>query len=318
MSASESSPRLYSLLLPAALLLLACFVFVEGLQNTALTMEEGRTAWLVGRLPATDAGTLAALRAAAGDLLQAVERDAGSAPLYAGLLSLWTLLAGHEAAALRLPSVLAGLVALAAAYALGARLSGRGAGLAAAGLLLAAALLTQVPVMAGPASLALALGLLLVLTFVRWRARPSLKGGLLPLLLALLLLASGPAALLSVGVRPPRVDWTALAAEAAAARPPLEPALLHVPPQHPLLYHAPRAGLLHGIVVETGWRPHSAGELTEIAERLRGVPSLWLYLDPVLPGAQALLDALSAGRVVVSQTAAGDLLFYHLQNSPDG
>jgi hypothetical protein len=139
-----------------ALLVLA--LVVVGLPRGSLSVAEAHAAWLVQS-------------ASPRDLLARVQAD-GQAPLYFALLKGWTLAAGDTPLALRIPSLWAGLIGLAAAYGLFRR---RGGWL----LLATAAFVIMAAREAHLAALLLALTALATLLYRRWREMPGMVRGLL-------------------------------------------------------------------------------------------------------------------------------------------
>lgn len=153
------------LLLTSLALLLAFGLASGGLLDESLWNDEAWTAWAVQ--PPYLAETLARVR---GDV---------HPPLYFLALAGWTRAAGDSVYALRLPSALFGLLALAGVYAAGSRLFDRQTGLLALALLATAGFFIYYTREARMYSLLLALGALAVWLYLRWRARPNVRRGLL-------------------------------------------------------------------------------------------------------------------------------------------
>ncbi|HEX2909078.1 MAG TPA: glycosyltransferase family 39 protein [Phototrophicaceae bacterium] len=162
------------LALAIGVLLVVFALTLTGLTRESLWNDEAWTDWAV-RSPYL-ADTLARIQ---GDV---------HPPLYFLLLDGWTLAAGDSVFALRLPSILFGLLTLAAAYAVGVRLFDRPTGLMTIILLGTASFFVYYTREARMYSLLLALGTLATWAYLRWSARPSLaRASSYGLLLALLL-----------------------------------------------------------------------------------------------------------------------------------
>lgn len=150
----------------ASLALLVAFALAaSGLLDESLWNDEAWTAWAVQ--PPYVADTLARVRSDVHP------------PLYFLLLDGWTLAAGDSVFALRLPSALFGLLALAATYAAGMRLFDAQTGLLALALVATAGFFVYYTREARMYSLLLGLGTLSTWGYLRWRARPNVRRGLL-------------------------------------------------------------------------------------------------------------------------------------------
>ncbi len=118
-------------ILLAALLLILFGISLYGLQRDSLWLDESWSAWIVYDAPEeldslSETGRY--LRDSVFSTVQHV-RDDMHPPLYFLLLEGWTLLLGESEFALRLISALAGLLALAATYAIGRQWMGWKAGI---------------------------------------------------------------------------------------------------------------------------------------------------------------------------------------------
>lgn len=259
---SERGARPARLLLTSLALLLAFALASSGLLDESLWNDEAWTAWAVQ--PPYLAETLARVRADVHP------------PLYFLALAGWTRAAGDSVYALRLPSALFGLLTLAGVYAAGVRLFDRQTGLLALALLATAGFFIYYTREARMYGLLLALGTLAVWLYLRWRARPNARRGLLyGGLLAALLYTHYAGALLALTLLvhallfPLRRGWAALLF-------PFAPALALFAPWLPVFFDQMRAnpnGPL-ALPVPTDW-----GTLAALALIFTG--GHWLL--PLLP-----------------------------------
>lgn len=159
-----------------ALLLLAAFlVSTFHLTRESLWYDEGWTAWAVHddrSNPASVGETLQHIRDSLTGALSRV-RDDVHPPLYFLLLDVWTLLIGESVLALRLFSVLCGLLALSATYAVGRRLFDRITGFMAVLVLGSASFFVYYTREARMYVLLLALAAFAAWLYLRWRDRLS-------------------------------------------------------------------------------------------------------------------------------------------------
>lgn len=152
-------PALAACLLPALILLAACFVAGYHLQRESLWADEAWTAWAV-RSPYIQ------------DVIGRVQGDVHP-PLYFLLLYGWVRLVGDSALALRLFSMLAGSIGLAATYALGARLFDRRTGIIAMLILGTTSFFVYYSREARMYTLLAALASMATYAYLRWRERPG-------------------------------------------------------------------------------------------------------------------------------------------------
>jgi 4-amino-4-deoxy-L-arabinose transferase-like glycosyltransferase len=171
---SQTSRR--TRLILAALILLAAFAIVTiDSQRDSLWFDEAYTLYIVrdeGRPPD---GLTDTARFVFNSLRSAIQRTREDVhpPLYFVLFDVWTMLVGESAYAARLPSALAGLIGLAATYALGKRLFDWRTGLIAAALLGTASIFIYYSREARMYTLLLALAALATLAYLRWREHPT-------------------------------------------------------------------------------------------------------------------------------------------------
>lgn len=160
----------------AALILLAAFAIATlDSRRDSLWFDEAYTFYIVrdeGRPPESLADTARFVWNSLRGAIQRAREDVHP-PLYFLLFDVWTMLAGESAYAARLPSALAGLIGLAATYALGKRLFDTRTGLIAAALLGTASIFVYYNREARMYTLLLALAALATLAYLRWRERPS-------------------------------------------------------------------------------------------------------------------------------------------------
>ena len=173
-------------------LLLFGFAFaLSGLQSESLWLDEAWSAWLVHDDPPTPDGLRDALRHARDGLLrvfQRVRNDDVHPPLYYLLLDGWTFAFGESVLALRLPSLFAGMLALAATFTIGRRLFWPRAGLMGLSLLLSTGFFVYYAREARMYSLLLALSTVSVLAYLHWRQRRTVwRGALLGVSWALMI-----------------------------------------------------------------------------------------------------------------------------------
>lgn len=184
------------LALALVLLLIGFQRGVATLDAQSLWLDEGWTAYAVRNpAPATfepPRGIRAQLRetvnAARADFSATLNRVRGDVhpPLYFLALDAWTWLAGDSEFALRYPSLLAGLLAVALMVALGRRLGGDGVGLGAGLLLISGPLWIYYAQEARMYTLLMAFGVGATLAYARLFAHPTPGRGLLyALMLAL-------------------------------------------------------------------------------------------------------------------------------------
>jgi uncharacterized membrane protein len=155
-SAHLKSLRLFLL---TGFLLAAFWIATADLQRESLWNDEAWTAWAVQP----------------SDIRQTLERVRQDVhpPFYFLLLSLWGRTAGDSVFALRLPSVLSGMIGLAATYAVGRRLFDASTGMLALLMLGTASFFVYYTREARMYALLLALAALSMLLYLRWRDRPS-------------------------------------------------------------------------------------------------------------------------------------------------
>lgn len=177
---------LHGFWLAVFVLLLIYVLVLSGLLRDSLWGDEAWTAWAV-RSPFVS------------DMLARVRMDVHP-PLYFALMDGWTLAAGDSPLALRLPSVWAGLVALATVYALGRRLFDAPAGLLALILLGTSGFFIYYAREARMYTLLLALAALATLLYWRWQSRRGLWRGLIYGVVCAALVYTHYAGVLVVGV----------------------------------------------------------------------------------------------------------------------
>ena len=173
-------------LIPALALLAAFAVVLVDLQRESLWDDDGFTLWVPRAVEPPPASLRAAPRYLIDSLGGALARARADVhpPLYFLALDIWSLLAGASIFSVRLFSALAGVIGLAAVYALGARLFDRRAALWSLLLLATAGAFIYYGREARMYSALLALATLATLAYLRWRDRPGagrvlLYGGLL-------------------------------------------------------------------------------------------------------------------------------------------
>lgn len=157
-----SSPRNRSaaaIFLATGLLLIAFLIATSDLRHDSLWNDEAWTAWAI-RSPYIR------------DILQRVEADVHP-PLYFLLIGIPQRFTGDSVLALRWPSALFCIIALAATYALGKQLVDRRTGLIALGLLGTASFFVYYAREARMYSLLMALAAVATWFYVRWRLRPT-------------------------------------------------------------------------------------------------------------------------------------------------
>lgn len=158
-----------------ALLLLGAFVLLlAGIQQQSLWLDEARAADAVydaGRLPEGMRDTLRYLRDSFQQTFERVRSDVHP-PFYLLLLDAWTLLVGESELALRLPSALAGLIAVAGVAALARLWFSQRAGWFALILLVTSGFFLQYAQQARMVTLLLALATLMLLAYTHHERRP--------------------------------------------------------------------------------------------------------------------------------------------------
>jgi Dolichyl-phosphate-mannose-protein mannosyltransferase len=155
----QSSSSKWKIGLLVVLLLVAFWITTADLQRDSLWTDEAWTAWAVQ--PPYLRDTLERVR---GDV---------HPPLYFLLLNLWGRVEGDSVFALRLPSALVGIIALAATFAVGRRLFDYWTGVLALAVLGTASFFVYYTREARMYMLLLALAALSMLLYLRWRDRPS-------------------------------------------------------------------------------------------------------------------------------------------------
>lgn len=158
--------------------------------GTGLWADEGFTLWVIEDIGPAPQGITQTLRFVAESLFTAFERSADDVhpPLYFVLLDAWALLTGTALFTLRLPSVFAGLLALAATYALGRRFFGHWAGVMALLLLGTSGFFLYYTQEIRMYTLLLAFASLSMLGYWRWSRRPGAIRAIFYALMTLLML----------------------------------------------------------------------------------------------------------------------------------
>lgn len=158
--------------------------------GTGLWADEGFTLWVIEDIGPAPQGITQTLRFIAESLFTAFERSADDVhpPLYFVLLDAWALLTGTALFTLRLPSVFAGLLALAATYALGRRFFGHWAGVMALLLLGTSGFFLYYTQEIRMYTLLLASASLSMLGYWRWSRRPGAMRAIFYALMSLLML----------------------------------------------------------------------------------------------------------------------------------
>jgi len=159
-SALPSTPARSNILIVSVLVVVAFFIATIDLQRESLWNDEAWTAWAV-RSPY--------LR----DTLQRVQADVHP-PLYFLLLGVLGRFTGDSVLALRWPSALFAMLALASTYAVGKRLFDRRTAIIALILLGSASFFVYYAREARMYSLLMALAALSTWLYLRWQAKPSL------------------------------------------------------------------------------------------------------------------------------------------------
>ncbi len=164
------------------LLLWGAWVMAYDLQRESLWFDEGWTWWAIHNPERPEAGTRAQLRYLLEDFARVwdnVRRDDVHPPLYYLGLNAWALAAGESVFVLRVYSLLWGVLALAAAIALGRAMLGWQVGLAAGTLLVSLGVFVYYAREARMYAQWLALSLLMLWACWRWLLRPTLWRGVL-------------------------------------------------------------------------------------------------------------------------------------------
>jgi 4-amino-4-deoxy-L-arabinose transferase-like glycosyltransferase len=158
--------------------------------GTGLWADEGFTLWVIEDIGPIPQGITQTLRFVAESLFTAFERSADDVhpPLYFVLLDAWALLTGTALFTLRLPSVFAGLLALAATHALGRRFFGHWAGVMALLLLGTSGFFLYYTQEIRMYTLLLASASLSMLGYWRWSRRPGAMRAIFYALMSLLML----------------------------------------------------------------------------------------------------------------------------------
>lgn len=149
----------YAILIVSGLVVVAFLIATIDLQRESLWNDEAWTAWAV-RSPYIR------------DTLQRVQADVHP-PLYFLLLGVFGRFSGDSVLALRWPSALFGMVALASTYAVGKQLFDRRTGIFAFMLLSSASFFVYYTREARMYTLLMALAALSTLLYARWRSRPN-------------------------------------------------------------------------------------------------------------------------------------------------
>jgi len=105
--------------------------------------------------------------------------------------------------------------------------------------------------------------------------------------------------------------WRDAVTQAIAIRDPLQPALIHIPADHPTAYYNRQYGLSAGLSINIGWRPFAPHEVIDSANYFADVPQSWLFApaqDPVTWDAVAALHHLHGG--VSYRDSVQGVLFY--------
>ncbi len=147
------------------------------------------------------------------------------------------------------------------------------------------------------------------------RSAPSLQrerglgGEVLRAGLALALIAAQLAAYDALW--PPKPRWDEAARQVAAARDPLEPALVGFDPASPAAYYDRLYRFAAGLALDIGWRWHEPDEARAHADRLAAVPRVWLLARSSRADAwDALAALLAQGRGAAYRDTVMDTVFY--------
>ncbi len=159
-SAQPSTRSQFAILVVSGLVVIAFLIATSDIQRESLWNDEAWTAWAV-RSPYIR------------DTLQRVQADVHP-PLYFLLLGVFGRFSGDSVLALRWPSALFGMVALASTYAVGKQLFDRRTGILALILLGSASFFVYYTREARMYTLLMALAALSTLLYARWRSRPTL------------------------------------------------------------------------------------------------------------------------------------------------
>lgn len=113
---------------------------------------------------------------------------------------------------------------------------------------------------------------------------------------------------------PPKPRWDEAARQVAAARDPLEPALVGFDPQSPAAYYDRQYRFAAGLALDIGWRWHEPDAARAHADRLADAPRVWLLARSSRADAWDALAALAAllaqGRGVGYRDTVMDTVFY--------
>lgn len=186
---TQRAPQHYSWLV--ALCLLAFAIAIHHLDREDLWFDEGWTMWTVYDAEPPASGLRARVGYLLGSVADVLSRTASQdvhPPLYYLTLDSWAWFVGDGIFTTRLVSVWWGLIALAATYNVGARLSGRGPALYAVALLGTATLFTYYAREARMYTALMAFSTLATWAYLRWRQEMSRRRALIyGLMMALLL-----------------------------------------------------------------------------------------------------------------------------------
>lgn len=163
------------------ILLVSAWVALFHLDRESIWYDEGFTAFVVYDDADSPDGMREVARYVVDSARNLFERAQGDVhPLhYYIAMDVWTLIMGEATWVLRLPSVLFGLLALAATYALGRELFDRPTGLIATAILSLSHFFLYYNREARMYTLLLAMTVLLVLATVRWLKAPTIRRGLI-------------------------------------------------------------------------------------------------------------------------------------------